>query len=295
MAFPKRSELGQMVRSMFVALPGWEFGAWDHGQIELRVMADDAQDAAMISELQPLRPGQSKLNAKGDMHIANAAMFFNLDGNDEAYWAGKTGKKSREFSKTLTYGMGFLGGARTLHFTALCAGFTGYDEQDFQQIMDAWWAKYHGVRDRVQEVRAFMERTGYAEDRWGRRRKLPAIWLPGNRWPNVKLREEALRQGYNLTIQGGAQGFMKRAMVRAQEQVFPKMAAAGFKLRHPLLPKNEGVVPALQIHDELMTMHQEGAWETLDPLMQWAMTDDSWMMAVPIVTDAARGRSWADL
>lgn len=276
MAFPKRSKLGKRVRGLFVAEPGWEFGNWDHGQIELRVMADDAQDRAMLAELQPGSP---------DMHRNNARMLFGLDADvrDDAYWEGE-GKDIRDMSKIQTYGIAYGASPERQAFEARVSGFDRFDVDDYRRFTKAWFAKYHGVRDRVAWVERFIRQNGYIEDRWGRRRKLPAVFLDGRRWPQAMLREEAVRQGFNHTVQGGAQGFMKKAQWRAQYEVYPAVRAAGWQVK-----------PLLQIHDSLMSKHRGGAWDLLNRLMVGAMTADSWMMACPIVTDSERGPSWGAL
>jgi DNA polymerase-1 len=269
MAFPKRSKLGKMVRGLFVARPGRMFGAWDHGQIELRVMADDARDERMIAELLPGAP---------DMHTDNASRFFGIP-------VGDIDPKGtvRDASKIITYGIAYGAEAERLHFEALVAGFDQYTVDDFVRFRAEWFRKYAGVAAMVRETEQLCVRQGYIEDRWGRARKLPGVAIRGNRWPMSKIREEAIRQGQNHRVQGGAQGFMVRAMLRWPE-VRDVVAAAGYK--SDLL---------LQIHDELMAEFDQGAWDVLDPMMQWAMTADSHMLRCGIITDANQGPTWADL
>ncbi len=280
MAIPKRHPLAKKIRALFFAEEGWELASWDHGQIELRVMADDAGDEVMISELQP---------GADDMHRANAVMFFGLDADlrDEDYWRkGGDGDKCRECSKTITYCNGYGGGPDRMWFESMVAGFTMYDVDDFKRLQAEWWRKYRGIKARVEWVEQQCRETGVIHDRWGRPRKLPAVALTGPRWPMAKLREEGVRQGFNHTIQGGAQGFMARAQILAQQETFPALRRAGIEIK-----------PLLQIHDELMVKYRTGPghWERVNAAMTAAMTADSWMMAVPILTDAAHGRTWADL
>lgn len=275
MAFPKRSKLGKMVRALFRARAGRLFGAWDHGQIELRVMADDARDEAMIAELLP---------GAADMHRSNAKLFFGLDGDvwDEAYWAkGGAADTARDCSKIITYGIAYGAEERRLHFEALVAGFTQYSVDDFGRFRRDWFKKYAGVAAMVEETAKFARQHGYIEDRWGRRRKSPAAMLSGMRWPVNKMREEAIRQLQNHRVQGGAQGFMARAQIRVQNEVIPELQKRGVSLWM-----------LLQIHDELMAEFEQGHWDEVNEAMTWAMTADSWMVDCGIITDSAQGATW---
>jgi uracil-DNA glycosylase family 4 len=272
MAQPKKA------RTLYVARHGRRFGAWDHSGIELRVMADDAGDERMLAELQIGAP---------DMHRDNARRFFGLDAavDDEAFWAkGTKGDDARKASKIITYGIAYGAEEERLHFEALVAGFDGYTVDDFRRFRADWFTKYRGVRQRTQDVTTFAKQHGYILDRWGRRRYVPAVWLQGKRWPFAKLREEAERQAFNHTIQGGAQGFLKRAQILAQEQVFPTVRQCGW-----------GVDPLLQIHDELMVEFDEGAWDVLDAGMRWAMCADTGLMRCPVLTDSNQGAKWSDI
>jgi DNA polymerase I-like protein with 3'-5' exonuclease and polymerase domains len=77
---------------------------------------------------------------------------------------------------------------------------------------------------------------------------------------------------------------MKRAQYRAQTEVFPAVRRAGYEVR-----------PTLQVHDSLKVKYHLGAWDLLNPMMEWAMTADSWMVKCPIVTDSEHGESWGKL
>jgi uracil-DNA glycosylase family 4 len=271
MAFPTRSALGKRIRSLFEARDGMLFGAWDLGGIELRVMADDARDAQMLKELSPGYPY--------DMHTTNAAMFFGLRYEDIP-------KESvtRTASKTITFGIAYGAEARRLHFEALVAGFDQYTVDDFERFLREWFKKYSGVDAMRRETERLIRLNGYIEDRFGRVRKLPAVRLQGNRWPMIALREEAIRQGQNHRVQGGAQEIMKRAQKRFDDDVFPAVRRAGFE-----------VFPVLQVHDELMTEFGAGALAVIDPLAKAAMTADSWMFDCGLTCDANYGTAWSDI
>jgi uracil-DNA glycosylase family 4 len=271
MAFPKRSELGKKVRDLFPARPGRLFGSWDHKGIELRVMADEANDATMLEELQEDYPL--------DMHRSNAARFFGLRYED----VDPKGVV-RDGSKILTFGIAYGAEPERLHFEALVVGFDQYSVDDFVRFRADWFRKYAGVAQRTRDVAAFTRQHGYILDRWGRRRYIPSVWLTGKRWPFAKLREEGERQAFNHTIQGGAQGFMKRAQIRAHEQALPVVRDCGY-----------GADPVLQIHDNIVVEFDEGGWDVLDAAMRWAMTADSNLMRCPILTTSDKGARWSEI
>lgn len=271
MAFPKRSELGKKVRDLFPARPGRMFGSWDHKGIELRVMADEAGDAAMLEELQEDYPL--------DMHRSNAARFFGLRYED----VDPEGVV-RDGSKILTFGIAYGAEPERLHFEALVIGFDQYSVDDFARFRADWFRKYAGVAQRTRDVAAFTRQNGYILDRWGRRRYIPSVWLTGKRWPFAKLREEGERQAFNHTIQGGAQGLMKRAQIRANEQAFPVIRDCGY-----------GVDPVLQIHDNLVVEFDEGGWDVVDAAIRWAMVADSNLLRCPILTTSKKGARWSEI
>ena len=122
----------------------------------------------------------------------------------------------------LVYGLSAFGLSQQLKITP--------DEARGQ--MDAYFARFGGVRDYLRSVVDEARQTGYTETIMGRRRYLPDLTSD-----NRQRREMAERMALNAPIQGSAADIIKVAMLG----VHRGLVAQG--LRSRLL---------LQVHDELV-------------------------------------------
>jgi DNA polymerase I-like protein with 3'-5' exonuclease and polymerase domains len=150
-----------------------------------------------------------------------------------------------------------------------------------------WFTLYSGIAARVRHVEAFIQQNGYAEGPFsGRRRKLPGAQLWGKFWPMSYLREEAVRQGYNLEIQESASWFLARAMRGFWEEDLPIMAAAGYS-----------VFALLQVHDELIFEVPDvpEAIEMFKTLGLARMCADQSLVSVPIESSVSQAARWDGL
>ncbi len=114
---------------------------------------------------------------------------------------------------------------------------------------------------------------GYVATLYGRRR-----WLPELKSANFNLRSFGERVALNMPIQGTAADLMKLAMIRVRNAL----------LREGL----EGRL-VLQVHDELIVECPEGEVEAVKALLEREMTGVA-ELKVPLVADAAAGRSWGE-
>ena len=114
--------------------------------------------------------------------------------------------------------------------------------------MEAYFARFGGVRDYLRSVVEDARQTGYTETIMGRRRYLPNLTSD-----NRKLREMAERMALNAPIQGSAADIIKVAMLG----VHRGLADAG--LRSRLL---------LQVHDELVLEIAPGEREQVEELVR---------------------------
>src|SRR5262249_10276238 len=108
----------------------------------------------------------------------------------------------------------------------------GSSSAEAQATIDAYFARYHGVRRFLAETTARARQDGFVTTLLGRRRYLPDL---ASR--NRTLRGAAERMAVNSVIQGTAADLMKKAMVDVQAG----LRAEGLRARM-----------ILQVHDELV-------------------------------------------
>lgn len=276
MAVPSRTALGLRVRHLFMARPGYVLMSFDHSQIELRLAAEIAQDIVML-EL---------FHAGVDLHTGTAAKITGRAVAD-AFWKATEGKLLRGLFKKINFGVLYGATAQRVYLELLADGIRTFSLADCERMVREWFALYAGITARVRWVEEFIQQHGYAEGPFsGRRRQLPGAQLWGKFWPMSYLREEAVRQGYNLEIQESAQWFLIRAMCGFWEDDLTVMAEAGYN-----------VFPWLQIHDELIfeVPDKEEAIEMMKTLGLARMTADQGLVGVPIESSVSVGRRWSEL
>ncbi|WP_370328438.1 DNA polymerase I [Euzebya sp.] len=248
---PIRTELGRQIRRAFV--PGDGFDALlvaDYSQIELRVMAHLSGDEGLLAAF-----------ASGeDIHATTAAMVFGIstDAVDNTLRS-----KIKGMTYGLAYGLSAYGLAQQLTIP----------REEAQELMDAYFERFPGVRDYLYGGVEDARRTGYTETLTGRRRYLPDLMSD-----NRQRRQMAERMALNAPIQGTAADIMKIAM----NDVRAAMRDAG--LRSQLL---------LQVHDELVCETVADEAEQLRQLLVDAMAGVI-ELAVPLEVDTATGPSWAE-
>lgn len=273
LAQPTFTDLGREIRRGFVAPPGCVLGTWDLDQVEMRVMADRSQDETLC---QIFRGGE-------DIHDQTASKMFGIP-------IGRLDKmRHRLPAKRVGFGIinGITGKGLSEQFTlAVEQGAEPHSEGESNDMIRAWFEIYPGVRKYMRRVADETRRYGYVRDMWGRIRYLPNIYS-AKPWE----REEAERQAVNHTIQGGAQGILKKGMAAIWEW----MKDHTVHRTATTLPMIV-VEPLLQVHDELLfeiTDHEEIrnlTAATFTQLLCGAVT-----LSVPIGAHNAFGPSWGDL
>jgi DNA polymerase-1 len=185
---PIRTEIGRPVRACFVAEEGALLLSSDYSQVELRVLAQVAEEE-VLKEI--FRAGE-------DVHAATAAEVFEID-RDEV----DVGQRSK--AKMVNFGIVY--------------GLTGFGLADRLNIPrkegEEFVARY---LERFPAVRAFREQTieraqeeGFVKTLMGRRRPIPEL-----RSSNPNTRRLGERLAVNTVIQGTAADIIKVAMVRCQ-------------------------------------------------------------------------------
>jgi len=187
---PVRSEAGRKIRQAFVprqaqgANRKFQLLSCDYSQIELRVMAALAQDAAMIAAF---RNGE-------DIHTATAAKVFSVALADVTS-AMRRSAKMVNFG--IIYGISAFGLAQRLAIA----------RSEAAAIIDAYFREYPAIREFMDRTIAQARENGYVETLSGRRR-----WFADLTSTNQNLRSNAERAAINTPIQGTAADMIKLAM-----------------------------------------------------------------------------------
>jgi DNA polymerase I len=183
---PIRRELGRLVRSAFVAPPGYAIVSADYSQIELRILAHLAKDEALAVAFRD----------RVDVHTHTASLVFNTPRADVT---AEMRRRAKAINFGLIYGMGEPRLARDL----------GITRQEASAFIAAYFERFVGVR-RFMEQTIETARDGEAvRTILGRRRFLPNLHSA-----NRGLRFEAERVAKNTPIQGTAADILKLAMVK---------------------------------------------------------------------------------
>ncbi len=142
-----------------------------------------------------------------------------------------------------------------------------------QQTIDAYFARYQGVRRFLDETVEAARAQGFVTTLLGRRRYLPDL---SSR--NRVLRSAAERMAVNTVIQGTAADLIKQAMVEVERA----LEAAG--LRAQMI---------LQVHDELVFEVPAAEAEATGALVRERM-ERVFALDVPLLVEVGMGRNWRE-
>ena len=250
---PIRTELGRQVRRAFVAdgAPDWQLFSADYSQIELRVLAHLSQDPGLLDAF---RRGE-------DIHASTASLMFEVPINE-------VDSEMRRIAKVLNFGVIY---GLSPHGISQQTGFTREQGREF---IDTYFAKYPGISEYLETVKAQARADQYVETALGRRRYLPEI-----NSPSFNTRGAAERMAINMPIQGTAADIMKLAMVRVQRRLDAE------EMRTKML---------LQVHDELVF---ETPREEMDALRDLVFDEMPAAMELDVTlkVDAKWADNWGDM
>ena len=247
---PVRKKLGAQIRRMFVAAPGMCLVDADYSQIELRLLAHISGDETM----------KAAFMSGEDFHTVTASNVFNVP-LEEVTPALRSRAKAVNFG--IVYGISAFSLSQDI----------GVHPSEAKAYMEAYLAKYHGVRDYMHAVVEKAKRDGYAVTIYGRRRELPEL-----KSSNFNMRSFGERVALNMPIQGTAADIIKLAMVN----VHSRLRAEGLKARL-----------ILQVHDELIAECPQEEAERVKLILTQEM-ENAAHLSVPLTVDAHIGHSWAE-
>ena len=247
---PVRTEDGRKIRRAFVAEDGWRLMSADYSQIELRLLAHVAGIDALK---EAFRNG-------ADIHAITASEVFGLpvEGMEAT-----VRNRAKAINFGIIYGISPFGLGRQL----------GIPQGEARAYIDSYFAHYPGIRDYMENAKAFARAHGFVTTLFGRK-----CHVPGINDKNPAKRSFSERAAINAPLQGAAADIVKRAMIR----VPAALARAGLKARM-----------LLQVHDELLLEVPEAECDATGAIIRKVMTAAA-ALSVPLVVDIGHGRDWAD-
>jgi DNA polymerase-1 len=232
---PIRTEEGRRIRAALVAAPGCRLLSADYSQIELRVLAHLADDAALIDAF----------TRGDDIHARTASDVF----------GSLPPAEGRRLAKVINYGIVYgMGPARA-------ARELGVSMKEADTYIREYFARYAGVRAYLDATVAEARERGYVTTVLGRRRYLPELRA---RDPGV--RQFAERAATNTPIQGSAADLIKLAMLELRRRLQRAGSAAQMLLQVHDELVIEAPVDELDAVRELVRQAMEGVWSLKVPL-----------------------------
>jgi DNA polymerase-1 len=188
---PVGDEFGLLIRSAFVAEPGWRLIAADYSQIELRVLAHMSEDPLLIEAF----------SRNEDIHSRTAQELF---GVLPALQTHEHRRMAKAINYGVIYGLSSFGLAQR----------TGTSKSEAQRYIDEYFRRYHKVGEFLAGCVEQARTTGEVRTLFGRLRPIPEI---NSR--DASSRNRAEREAMNTPLQGTAADLMKLAMVKTHHRL----------------------------------------------------------------------------
>jgi DNA polymerase I len=249
---PIRTELGREIRAAFTAEPGHVLLAADYSQIELRLLAHFSKDPLLV---EAYRHGD-------DIHTLTASQVF---GVPPLMVTADHRRQAKVVNFGIVYGLSPFGLSQNL----------GIEPREAKQFIDAYFEKYKGVRNFIDETLEQARRDGKVSTLHGRVRPIPDI-----NSKNSNLRGFAERTAVNTPLQGTAADLIKLAMIR----IDTALREQGLKSRM-----------TLQVHDELVFEVPDSEVDTMRSLVRDQMEKVHPALTVPLLVELGVGPNWRDL
>jgi DNA polymerase-1 len=249
---PIRTEEGRKIRRAFIAADGHKLVSADYSQIELRLLAEIAEVPALR---QAFKDGL-------DIHALTASEMFGVPVKG---MPADVRRRAKAINFGIIYGISAFGLANQLAIPREEAG--AYIKKYFE--------RFPGIRDYMEETKAFAKQNGYVLTLFGRKCHYPDI---ANSNPSVRAFNE--RAAINARLQGSAADIIRRAMIRMEG------ALAARKLNARML---------LQVHDELVFEVPDDEVDRTLPVVKAVMEDaphPAVSLSVPLAVDAHAADNW---
>lgn len=224
---PIKLELGKKIRSFFVGEGNRNIMDADYSQIELRVLADIANDNVMIDSFK-----------KGiDIHKTTASQVFEVP-LDEVTNEMRSHAKAVNFG--IVYGISGFGLAKNISTTRKKA----------TEYINKYLEKYNGIHEFMDNIVKKAEEDGYVTTLFKRRRYIPEL-----KEKNRNVVEFGKRIAMNTPIQGTAADIIKIAMNRIYRALKEKKLASKLimqvhdELIIEVIPEEEDIVKKIMYEE----------------------------------------------
>ena len=249
---PIRNEEGRKIRRAFIAVDGHKLVSADYSQIELRLLAE-------IADIETLK----KAFREGlDIHAMTASEMFGVPVKG---MPGEIRRRAKAINFGIIYGISAFGLANQL----------GIEREQASAYIRKYFERFPGIRDYMDETKAFAKQNGYVLTLFGRKCHYPEI-----AHSNASIRAFNERAAINARLQGTAADIIRRAMVRME----PALEKA--KLSARML---------LQVHDELVFEVPDAEVEGTLPVVEKVMAQapmPALSLSVPLAVEARAAHNW---
>uniref|UniRef100_A0A6M3K142 Putative DNA polymerase n=3 Tax=viral metagenome TaxID=1070528 RepID=A0A6M3K142_9ZZZZ len=246
---PRDGDIKRMFISSFPK--GWIWQA-DYSQIELRVLAHYSNDKNLIRAFEEGR----------DIHREVASKVFHKPYDEVT-------DKERKFTKQVNFGIVYLISPPGL------ASKLGCSMNEAKQLIDDWFNEFPRAKEWIRERKESIITTGKSICLSGRIRRLYGVDMES------KEGREAIRQGVNSPIQGGAGDITKYNMYRLDRRL-----------------KKDGLKSRVinNVHDAVMgdSPDKEEVMECIKATRE-LFKEAQVPMRVPLGVEIKIGRNWKDL
>ena len=246
-----RTEEGREIRKAFVPDENSVLMSADYSQIELRVLADMADEKELIDAF----------CNEMDIHTKTA---MNVFGVKEDGVTSLMRRKAKAVNFGIVYGISDFGLAQQLQIS----------REEAKDYIDKYLQTYPRIKVYMDEIIKYCEDHGYVKTLLNRRREIPEI-----NDKNYMTREFGKRAAMNAPIQGTAADLIKIAMINIHE----KMAKRGLESKMILQVHDELVFNVVnseyEVMKELVEKEMAAAMELKVPLVANCVTGSSWYEA----------------
>ncbi len=249
---PIRTAEGRKIRTAFICEPGNKLISADYSQIELRVLAHVADIDALK---QAFADGM-------DIHAMTASEMFGVPVKD---MPSEVRRRAKAINFGIIYGISAFGLANQLSIS----------RSEASDYIKTYFERFPGIKDYMDQTKAFAREHGYVETIFGRRAHYPEI-----KSSNPQMRSFNERAAINAPIQGSAADVIRRAMM----QMEPALEKAGLAAQM-----------LLQVHDELIFEVPDNEVDKTIELVCRVMenaTMPALTMKVPLKVDARAANNW---
>jgi DNA polymerase-1 len=249
---PIRTEEGRKIRRAFVAEKGMKLVSADYSQIELRLLAE-------IADIPQLKKAFSD---ELDIHAMTASEMFGVPIKG---MPPDVRRRAKAINFGIIYGISAFGLANQL----------GIPREEAGAYIKKYFERFPGIREYMEETKAFCKKHGYVTTLFGRRCHYPSI-----NDNNPSMRGFMERAAINARLQGTAADIIRRAMIRMEG------ALAKARLSARML---------LQVHDELVFEVPEKEVEKTLPIVARVMVEaplPAVSLTVPLHVDARAADNW---